>query len=137
MLLEEDEELVRKDVAMSEFESPPENCVGWWKSKVPDLEQGKVYWAPKDVLLNYFNHLIENNHVQHAYVMAILLLQKKHLRLQDTVADGDSQIMQLQNPSTKETFEVTVVDVATEHITEIQNELAEKLFTDIAPTQAD
>lgn len=137
MLLEEDEELVRKDVAISEFESPPENCVGWWKSKVPDLEQGKVYWAPKDVLLNYFNHLIENNHVQHAYVMAILLLQKKHLRLQDTVADGDSQIMQLQNPSTKETFEVTVVDVATEHITEIQNELAEKLFTDIAPTQAD
>ena len=135
LLLEEGDELVRKDLALSDFESPPENCVGWWKSRVPDLQQGKVYWAPKDILLNYFSHLIENKHDHHAYVMAILLLQKKHLRLRDTVEEDGKETMQLQNNSTKEIYEVTVVDVAPDRISEIQNDLAEKLFTDVDPNQ--
>lgn len=137
LLLEEGEELVRKDLALDDFDSPPENCVGWWKSKVPDLQQGKVFWAPKDILLNYFNHLIENANEHHAYVMAILLLQKKFLRLRDTIEEDGKQVMHLQNTSTKEICEVTVVDVSPDRVAEIQNDLAEKLFTDVAPNQED
>ena len=134
-LTEEDEELVRKDVALSEWGDPPEGCLGWWRSRVPDLEQGMVYWAPKDVLISYFQHLIEQgNDPDTTYVMAILLLQKKHIRLLDTVEQDGTEIMQLQNPTTKEKFDVPVTDVDPGRVKIIEEELAEKLFTDVAPT---
>ena len=135
MLTEEDEELVRQDIGLEEWNGAPEGCIGWWRSRIPDLEQGIVYWAPRDVLLAYFQHLIEQaDDPETTYVMAILLLQKKHLRLLDTVNDGDTETMYLQNSSTKEKFDIAVVDVAPERVKTIENALAEKLFTDVAPT---
>ena len=137
LLIEEGDELIRRDISIDEFDGPPENCVGWWKSKVPDLTEGKVYWAPKDVLLSYFNRLIESQQADHIYVMAILLLQKKHLQLRDTIESNGKEIMQLFNIATKELFEVEVVEVSADRIVSLQSDLAEKLFTDIAPNQAE
>lgn len=136
VLLDEDEELVRKDISKEEWNQPPENCVGWWIAKVPDLEQGKVYWAPKDVLLAYFQHLLEQPDQQDiAYVMAILLLQKKQLRLLETVEEDGIESMHVACNPSKERLSVPVASVSDQRIAEIQNELAEKLFTDVAPTE--
>ena len=52
LLIENDGELVRQDVASDQWNGPSEECVGWWKSKVPDLAQGRVYLAPRDVLMS-------------------------------------------------------------------------------------
>ncbi len=136
LLVEEDGELVRKDLAQDEFGEPPENCVGWWKSCVPDLEKGNVYWAPKDVLLSYFEHLIEKDDaVDTIYVMAILLIQKKLFRLLDTEDRTGATVMVVSCNLSKEKYEINVIDVPTERVVEIQTDLAEKLFTDIAPTE--
>ena len=136
VLLDEDEQLVRQDIGKDQWNEPPENCVGWWISKVPDLEQGKVYWAPKDVLLAYFQHLLDQpNQQDTAYVMAILLLQKKQFRLLDTTQEDGIELMSVTCNATKERFSVPVVSVSDQRIAEIQNELAEKLFTDVAPTE--
>ena len=136
LLVEEDDELIRKDIALSEFDAPPENCVGWWKSRVPDLDKGTVYWAPKDVLMSYFQHLIQQpDSPDMVYVMAILLLQKKHLRLLETTVVDEVESMSLICHSTKEKFDVKVVEVSQERDASIQNEMAEKLFTDIAPSE--
>ncbi|MEM9412560.1 MAG: hypothetical protein AAGA30_15710 [Planctomycetota bacterium] len=136
LLLDDEGELIRQDIALEQWESPPDNCVGWWKSKVPDLEKGRVYWAPKDVLMTYFTHLREASHDNETtYVMAILLLQKKHLRLLDNEThDGHSKMLVACN-TTREKFEVNVIDISDQRIAQIQNDLAEKLFTDIPPNE--
>ena len=136
VLIDEDGELVRKDIAAEEWDEPPENCVGWWISKVPDLEHGKVYWAPKDVLISYFQYLVDQpDQTDTAYVMAILLLQKKQLRLLDTTTEDEVEWMNLSCNATKEKFTVRVVPVPDNRVAAIQNELAEKLFTDVAPAE--
>lgn len=136
VLIDEEGDLIRQDIAAAEFNEPPENCIGWWKSKAPDLTSGRVYWAPKDILLSYFQHVTEQNQSEElVYVMAILLLQKKHLRLLDTIQDEGSEFMILSNSSTKEKFTVKVLEVTQTQVDAVQNELAEKLFTDIAPTE--
>lgn len=135
VLIQSDAELIRQDIAMEQWSEPPEQCVGWWKSRVPDLEQGIVYWAPKDVLLSYFQHLVETQRDEDTtYVMAILLLQKKHLRLLDTEKEDGVEMMRLLNSSSKETFSIKAVDVDATRVKAIENELAEKLFTDVAPS---
>ena len=135
VLIDEEGELVRQDIGLDQWQDPPDGCVGWWRSRVPDLEQGIVYWAPKDVLLAYFQYLIEQgNDLDTAYVMAILLIQKKYLRLLDTESIEGVETMQLSNASTKEKFAVQVIDVNAARVQTIEAELAEKLFTDIAPS---
>ncbi len=135
LLVSENDDLVRRDIGNEHWNGPPDNCVGWWKSRVPDLQQGRVYWAPREVLLAYFQHLIDQSDgSEEAYVMAILLLQKKYLRITDTIQRQDREFMLLSNLATKEQFEVAVRTIASPRVAEIQHELADKLFTNIAPT---
>ena len=135
-LMDIDGELVRQDIGCDQWNESQDNCIGWWKSRVPDLTKGQVYWAPRDVLVSYFKRLLEQKDERDkAYVMAILLLQKKTLKLLDTTAADEGDIMQLMENSSRERFEVPVVDLTEDQINQIQAEFAEKLFTDVAPTQ--
>jgi len=43
----EDGQLERKDYAADQWSGMAENAIGWWKQTVPQLESGKIYWAPE------------------------------------------------------------------------------------------
>ena len=119
----------RQDYGADHWDGPPKNCIGWWKSRVPDLGKGRVYWAPKHVLLAYFEHVQTNSQsADVAFVMALLLAQKKILMIVDDGGD-DSRVV-LRNKATKATYEVSVVDISPDRLVEIQNELSEHLFMD-------
>ena len=66
--------------------------------------------------------------------MAILLIQKKYMRLLETIESDGSQCMRLADNSTGEKYEIAVRSLDEERVQAIQEELVEKLFTDIAPT---
>ncbi len=122
-------ETERRDFGMEVWSGPPEDCIGWWKCCVPELGKGKVYWAPKSILLAYFNHVNESPETSDiAFVTALLLSQKRILKLQDN--GGDESIICLKDASSKAVFEVAVVDIEPPRLREIQNELSERLFMD-------
>ncbi len=130
-LLTEGEELVRRDYSLEGWQSPPENCIGWWKGQVPELDSGRVYWAPNDVLLSYFQKILElPGHEPTTFVMALLLVQKRILKIQDS---GDDGVIHLFHNKSRSEYEVTMVELTPEQKTEIQEELAMQLFTDRAP----
>ena len=134
VLIEEDGELIRQDLSADQWNGPDENCIGWWKSTVPDLAKGKVYWAPRDVLIAFFESLVQQpKNPDKTYVMAILLLQKKHLKLLDTKVTPQGEMMELMDNSNRQRYEVAVMEIEAERVDEIQAEFADKLFTDIAP----
>ena len=81
-LIDNDGVTERLDYCVESWDSPPENCIGWWMSKVPELGKGKIYWAPRQVMLSYFEHVSgQPNEADTAYVTALLLIQKKYLSL--------------------------------------------------------
>lgn len=138
VLIENSDELVRQDIGEDSWDGPPENCLAWWKSRIPDLEKGRVYWAPRDVLFSCFEHLLERrDHPEQTYVLAILLVQKKYLRLLDTEMTDGHEVMLLANSTTREKYQVDVVDLNETQIREIEDMFAEKLFTDIAPENSE
>lgn len=131
-LFESEEGLERRDFALDEWDQAEADCLGSWKSRMPETEGGRVYWAPNDVLLAYFNHLNETGEAPDAaYVMGLLLVRKRILQLLETDEEAEGgPVMVLRNRHTKDKIDVLVVEVTPERSHQIQQELAENLFTD-------
>jgi len=130
-LIEVDDDLERRDFCLAEWAEPPEDCVGWWKTQVPEATEGRVFWAPDEVLLSYFDHLHELPDRQDvAYVMALLMVRKKLFSLEEFVDSPSGQRMVVLNRREKQTLEVDVVELPPDRLAKIQHELEEKLFTD-------
>ena len=124
-----DGQTTRLDFSDDNWDGPGEDCIGFWKQQVPDLDTGKVYWAPRSVLLSYFKHQLEKERSNSAFVMSLLLLQKRILSHKDTIESDGETVSILIDRRTSEAFEVVDVDIDDEQIQLIQNELAEHLFS--------
>lgn len=121
----------RRDYCLEAWEGPPEECIGWWKARIPEVVAGKIYWAPNDVLYSYFDHLRNSPGQQDAaYVMALLLVQKRLLSLEEFVDTDDGQQMVLLNRRAGESFSIEVIEVEAARTAQLQQQLEEKLFTD-------
>lgn len=133
----DDEQLVRIDISAAAWTGPPEDCVGWWRSRVPNLQKGRVYWAPVDVLLAVFQFEIDQKHFETAFVMALVLVQKRILQWNDTVPLAEGNEMVLNCARNKSEYRVRECSLGNEQVAAIQNELSEKLFTDQADQETE
>ncbi len=135
-IIDDGDEILRRDYSEGEWENPPEGCLGWWRSQVPILEKGKIYWAPNWVLMAYFESVVTKPEQKNtAYVMALLLVRKRILQWKDTISQDEIESMILRHSGSKSTFEVEVLKVSPDQILSIQNELAEQLFTDVVEVE--
>ena len=126
----EDGQLARKDYAEDQWSAMAENAVGWWKQTVAELESGKIYWAPDDVLLSYFRSLIQlPQQAEAAFVMALLLVQKRLLALQDSVLDDQTKLV-VRERASGEVFEVIQPNIPPARIKELEDQLCLNLFSD-------
>ena len=130
VLLAEGAKVNRYDYAAAQWEGPPENALGWWKSQVPDHRSGKVNWAPNDVMLHYFRQI--NDDAEKAdvcYILALLLVRRRVLRLEDSETDDQGrELLVVQCPKSEETFRVPAARPDGRRTKQIQDELAELLF---------
>ena len=122
--------VVRRDYGEAEWSGESENAIGSWKSRVPDPKQRRISWAPNDVLLQYFVELHENRQKADVlYVLTLLLVRRRILRLEATEAD-DNGAMVLYCPRQESEYRVEVVTPEPERITQIQDDLAQLLFSE-------
>ena len=130
VLISQGAEVIRQDFAADEWEGPPEENLGWWKSEVPDPKSKKVHWAPNDVMLHYFQQLEDQPHKRDVrYVLTLLLIRRRVLKLEETKKDEQQQeTLVVFCPKTETEHSVPVETPANERIEEIQKELAELLF---------
>ncbi len=124
-----DGQTARVDFSDDNWDGPGDDCIGFWKQQIPDLDTGKVFWAPRSVLLAYFKHQLENNNTDLAYVMSLLLVQKRILFLKDSIDSEEGQISILVDRRSSESFEIPDMDVDEARVQLIQAELAEHLFS--------
>ncbi|MEM7453066.1 MAG: hypothetical protein AAF456_01810 [Planctomycetota bacterium] len=131
LIEDEDANFIREDFSSEVWTDEPEGCIGWWKSRMPDNRGGRVYWAPTPVLLSYFQALLEKPGSRDiAYVMSIVLIRNRTLKMIDTESENGVEIMNCYHRPTKTTYQVPVLDIPQQRVQEIQDELADQLFTD-------
>ena len=134
MLTVEGAEVVRQDFSVEAWEGPPEGTLGWWKSQMPEADARKINWAPNDVMLHLLDEMEPQPEMADMrYVLALLLVRRRVLRLEETEDDEYGQQWLVVYSHKKETTtKIRVVTPTAERITAIQDELAKLLFADAA-----
>ncbi len=98
---------------------------------MPEVGPGRVFWAPREVLISYFRYVMgQPDKTDTAYVTALLLMQKKILTIEEQPLENDANHLYLVNRKDKLEFKVPVIDIDPVRLQQIQLELEEKLFLD-------
>ena len=127
-------EMRRRDYCAAAWQGPPEEVVAWWQSRAPSANAAQAQLAPRDVLLNLFSSLEEQPHeIEFRYVLGLLLLRKRILRLRETL-DGvdDRETLLLDCPTSNEQYELVVATPAASRVEQIEQRIVKLLYSDVA-----
>lgn len=109
VVVEKDGELLRYDFSADGWQGPPPATVGHWKTLVPaDPAAGQIRLEPEP-LMRYFEQLSEEASPVHdrlRYVLALLLLKYRKLRLDDARGEGADETLVLSGVHGEGIFEV-------------------------------
>lgn len=125
-------DVLREDYAVDQWNGPPADCLGWWKSKLPlATNAGKPQWAPNDVMLQLFEQLGEQPlQSDMRYVLSLLLIRRRLLKLEESVRDAQGiEQLTLYCPRNETQYQIPAILPDDARVTEIQNELAKLLFS--------
>lgn len=130
-LIRDGSETVRKDVSADAWSGPPEDCLGWWKSEVPDPKSKKIHWAPHDVMLHYFADTEgKPDQADIRYILSLLMIRRRIFRLEETeINDYGQETLVLYCSRNEMEYHVPVIDLDAERVTEVQG-LISKLLVD-------
>src|ERR1700691_3636826 len=88
----------RIDVSRNAWKGPPDGAIGFWTCTVPAETQTRRPALDPDALLRHFEQLCEDPRPEREkfrYVLALLLVQRRRLRITGTRSDGPGSFLQL------------------------------------------
>jgi hypothetical protein len=98
---------VRCDFAAEAWSGPPDGVVAWWKSRLDGGDKARL--APNEVLVNLFRALADQpGEAEFRYVLGLLLLRRKVLRLIDSDPRALIDHLPLECPHGGERFELLI-----------------------------
>lgn len=135
VIVERDGEFTRLDFSDEGWDGTPEGTVGEWTTTVPE-SLAKPQTIDPESLLRYFEQLCEDANPGHdpmRYVLALLLLQKRRLRLDGSRTDDDgSEYLQLIGSKSEGPFEVIDQQLDETEIAQLQVALNRQLESEWA-----
>ncbi|NLX13960.1 MAG: hypothetical protein GXY44_09960 [Phycisphaerales bacterium] len=100
VLMESPEGFERKDISLDAWSGPPENTFCYWRARVPMRDRKRSALAvDQTMLVHLFTRLEDedNPHKQQfRFVLALLLMRKRRLKLTTTVQDGADEYWTLR-----------------------------------------
>ncbi|MCG8451445.1 MAG: hypothetical protein MI725_17905 [Pirellulales bacterium] len=132
VLLTEQGELVRHDYGADAWQGEPEECLGWWRSRVPTKEGSTPKLAPTDVMLNLFATLADRPaDEEFRYLLGLLLLRRRVLKRQDSfLNDAGREVLMLSCPRRNEVLELVVAEPDAEQAQLLQQRMIDLLYGD-------
>jgi hypothetical protein len=125
-VVERGKEWVRLDFSAGAWTGPPEGAIGYWRVTVPAREQSRRRTLDPDALLRHFEQLIEDANPareKFRYVLALLLVQRRRLRITQTRSDPEGSILELAGMQGEGPFEVRDQQLSEAEIAALQQEL--------------
>lgn len=132
----------RRDYSPEAWDGPPATAVGWWRARVADAST-KPRLAPNEVMLDLFDRWADEPHrVESRYVLTLLLIRRRVLRLSDAAPNGvaapdtpTQEVLTVTCAERDATYAVPVASPDAQRIQQIQAELHQLLY-DGAPAAA-
>jgi hypothetical protein len=133
VLLEKNGALTRLDYSDEGWQGPPAGHVGYWKTVVPSTSDAKAQRLDPETALRLFEQLCEEANpgsMRQRYVLALLLLQQRKLRLDDSRIVDDTEVLELSGKNGEGSFEVENLKLSDAETQQIQAELKAHLATE-------
>jgi hypothetical protein len=126
----------RLDYSVEAWQGPPEVCIGWWRSRIPEKDGGKPKLAPTEVMLNLLSALAKRPEDQEfRYLLSLLLLRRRTLRRDDvTQNEAGNEVLVLSCPRRNEQYEVVVAEPDVPQTKLVQQRMIELLYGDSETT---
>ena len=102
-------ELDRLDFSEAGWKGPPEGTVGYWKCQVPKAAEVRREPLDTNALMTCFDQLTEEANPARdglRYILALLLMKKRRLRLETSRLEGEEEYLQLAGAQGEGVFEV-------------------------------
>jgi hypothetical protein len=91
VIVSENDDLSRVDIAEKNWQNPPTGAIGWWKNQVPRATETVLKPAPDAVLLEALAHLCDQpGRESLAFLLAVLLVRRHLLEEPDRFEDEKS-----------------------------------------------
>ena len=133
VLIERDGEFVRLDYSEEGWLSSPDEAIGAWQCTVPEETEAKSKPLDTDSLMRYFEQLVEDaNPAQEkfVYVLGLLLLQKRRLKIEGAKQEDDTEYLQLIGSQGEGPFELRDQLLEDDEIKKLQENLNQHLDTE-------
>jgi len=135
VLMEKDGNLFRLDYSDEGWKGPPEGNLGYWKTRIPDAADLKAQKIDPVQAQRYFEQIIEEPAAEldrKKYVLALVLLQHRRLKLDNIRHDGDDEILELSGRNGEGLYEVRNLNLSEAENQLLQTELKLQLATEWA-----
>ncbi len=132
ILVERNGDLERLDFSEEGWEGVPKEAVGFWKCRVPVPEVKDAARVDSETLMQLFEQLQESPNPQQerlAYVLALHLLQRRRLKLDDTAVVEESDMLQLIGSRGEGPFAIRDQKLTQTEIVELRGVLNRHLTT--------
>jgi hypothetical protein len=126
VLVEKNGEVVRQDIGEEYWQGPPEGAIGHWKCAANAAPESQRLKLDTESLFEYFLQLQESPNVvqqQYRYVLALLLLRKRRLILEEVVEVDDRPAMRLAGSAGEGPFDVPEAELSEDEIGRLQHQL--------------
>jgi hypothetical protein len=133
-LVETEEGLQRRDFSADFWQSEKPDVFCFWKTKLPNPDQKKQVFVDDDMLMAFFERLekeTEQEKINFRFVLALILMRKRHLKYDETKTENGNEIWQLRVVGEKLTVEVINPHLDQEQIEQLSSQIGQILHADL------
>ncbi|MCS7015229.1 MAG: hypothetical protein RMJ19_04225 [Gemmatales bacterium] len=126
VLYERDGQLVREDYSLEAWAGPPADAFCFWRGRVPPQERPKRVVYNEEALWDCFLQLESRTDPQALalrYVLALLLLRRRRLRLLSIDMIDGLEILRLHCPRTRQEYQVPNPGLAENELKPIEQQI--------------
>jgi hypothetical protein len=130
VLLDEAGKFVRKDYSTEAWTGPPAGAFSFWAGRIPVGESRRQPRFDDEMLMECFQRLegqTDPGRLNFRFVLALLLLRRKRLKLEPAPSGGDPDLLALRCPKTRTLYRVADPRLTDAEMEAVQEEVFEVL----------
>jgi hypothetical protein len=130
VLIDDGATLTRKDYSLQAWQGPPEGAFSFWQGRLPAGTAPRRPPIDDDILLECFARLegeLEPGKVSFRYVLALLLVRRKRLRLEDVRQEDGQEVLSLRDARTGARHQVIDPGLPDDELEAVQDEVFQLL----------
>lgn len=136
VVLESGDDYVRHDYSAEGWSGPPEDVIGWWKSRMPTSDEKKMVLAPPEVLVDLLRQMGQfPEKAKSRYLLALMLMRRKMVRLATGSEDSSppQEVLRVEVVTDGSLIEVPVCQISRSESDALRAELDELLYCEAEP----